>query len=115
MGFPAILKGFVDKVFIPGVSFNLNENGDYVPCLHNIKRLGVACTYGGSRLRTFLAGDPAARFITRSLRMPARPARAATMSRSRHEPPPRRPSRRLSARCDAALMANGAYRRNLCC
>jgi putative NADPH-quinone reductase len=67
MGFPAILKGFVDKVFIPGVSFNMTPEGDYVPCLHNVKKLGVACTYGGTRLRTFLAGDPCRRFITRSL------------------------------------------------
>jgi NAD(P)H dehydrogenase (quinone) len=67
MGFPAILKGFVDKVFLPGVSFTLSENGDYTPCLHNIKRLGVACTYGGDRLRTFLAGDPCRRFVTRSM------------------------------------------------
>ena len=66
MGFPAILKGFVDKVFLPGVSFNLKDNGDYVPSLHNIKRVGVACTYGGTRLRTFLGGDPMRRFITRS-------------------------------------------------
>ena len=26
MGFPAILKGFVDKVFLPGVSFNLKDD-----------------------------------------------------------------------------------------
>jgi putative NADPH-quinone reductase len=69
MGFPAILKGFVDKVFLPGVSFHLKENGDYVPGLRNVHRLGVACTYGGDRLRTFLAGDPIRRYITRSLRV----------------------------------------------
>jgi NAD(P)H dehydrogenase (quinone) len=68
MGFPAILKGFVDKVFLPGVSFHLKENGDYVPGLQNIRRLGVACTYGGDRLRTYLMGDPVRRYITRSLR-----------------------------------------------
>lgn len=67
MGFPAILKGFVDKVFLPGVSFTLKDNGDYTPCLHNIRRVGVACTYGGDRLRTFLAGDPCRRFVTRSM------------------------------------------------
>ena len=68
MGFPAILKGFVDKVFLPGVSFNSEENGDYIaePC--TTSKLGVACTYGGTRLRTFLAGDPCRRFVTRSLR-----------------------------------------------
>jgi NAD(P)H dehydrogenase (quinone) len=69
MGFPAILKGFIDKVFLPGVSFYLKENGDYVPSLKNIRKLGVACTYGGTRLRTFLAADPCRRFITRSLRV----------------------------------------------
>jgi len=73
MGFPAILKGFVDKVFLPGVSFNLSAAGDYTPSLLNVRRLGVACTYGGARLRTFLAGDPCRRFITRSLRMTCAP------------------------------------------
>ncbi len=73
MGFPAILKGFIDKVFLPGVSFNLSANGDYAPALFNIKKLGVACTYGGDRLRTFLAGDPCRRFITRSLRVTCAP------------------------------------------
>jgi NAD(P)H dehydrogenase (quinone) len=68
MGFPAILKGFVDKVFLPGVSFTLSENGAYAPCLHNIRRLGAVCTYGGSRLLTFMMGDPPRRFLTRSLR-----------------------------------------------
>jgi putative NADPH-quinone reductase len=68
MGFPAILKGFVDKVFLPGVSFELKDDGAYVPTLHNIRRLGVVCTYGGGRLHTILMGDPPRRFLTRSLR-----------------------------------------------
>ena len=59
MGFPAILKGFVDKVFLPGVSFYLKEDGSYVPTLHNIKRIGVVCTYGGSRLWTDADGRSA--------------------------------------------------------
>ena len=52
----------------PGVSFTLGEDGSYNPCLHNIKRLGVVCTYGGSRLLTFFMGDPPRRFLTRSMR-----------------------------------------------
>jgi len=68
MGFPAILKGFVDKVFLPGVSFVLKENGDFTPRLHNVKRLGAVCTYGGKRVHTFLMGDPCRRFVQRSLR-----------------------------------------------
>ena len=69
MGFPAILKGFVDKVFVPGVSFNLSEDGTYTPCLHNIKRLGVVCTYGGPRWYLILMGDPPRRFLKRSMRL----------------------------------------------
>jgi putative NADPH-quinone reductase len=69
MGFPAILKGFVDKVFLPGVSFHLKDDGSFVPCLRNIKRLGVVCTYGGTRWQTFLMGDPPRRFLQRSLRL----------------------------------------------
>ena len=57
MGPPAILKGFIDRVFLPGVSFDLQDNG-YVPRLFNIGRLGVVCTYGGGRLLTFFSGDP---------------------------------------------------------
>ncbi len=68
MGFPAILKGFVDKVFLPGVSFDIRQDGAYAPRLFNIKRMGVVCTYGGSRLTSFLAGDPPRRFLTRSMR-----------------------------------------------
>jgi putative NADPH-quinone reductase len=69
MGFPAILKGFVDKVFLPGVSFRLEDDGSYVPILHNIRRLGVVCTYGGGRLWTLLMGDPPRRFLKRSMRL----------------------------------------------
>jgi NAD(P)H dehydrogenase (quinone) len=68
MGFPAILKGFVDKVSLPGVSFTLGADGSFIPRLHNIKRLGVVCTYGGGRWRTMMMGDPPRRFLTRPLR-----------------------------------------------
>src|SRR5664279_2866054 len=73
MGFPAILKGFIDRVFITGVTFRLEANGDYVPMMHNIKKMGVVCTYGGTRLLTFLMGDPPRRFLKRSLRATAAP------------------------------------------
>lgn len=73
MGFPAILKGFVDKVFLPGVSFDIGQDGKYVPRLLNVTRLGVVCTYGGPRVTTFLAGDPPRRFIKRTLRFTCSP------------------------------------------
>ena len=73
MGFPAILKGFVDKVFLPGVSFNLKDDGAYAPCLHNIRRLGAVCTYGGNRWQTVLMGDPPRRFLKRAMRLNCAP------------------------------------------
>ena len=72
-GFPAILKGFVDKVFLPGVSFNMSDDGSYSTALHNIRRLGAVCTYGGSRLRAVLAGDPPRRYFTRAMRVVCKP------------------------------------------
>ncbi len=68
MGFPAILKGFLDKVFLPGVSFTMAENGDYSTCLTNIRKLAAVCTYGGERWRTIAMGDPPRRVFKRSLR-----------------------------------------------
>ncbi len=67
-GYPAILKGFIDKVFLPGVSFTLSPDGGYTPTLRNITRLAAVCTYGGDRLRTILMGDPPRRVFNRSLR-----------------------------------------------
>lgn len=72
-GYPAILKGFFDRVFLPGVSFSLNANNDLKPILHNIRSLAAVVTYGGDRWRTFLMGDPPRRVVKRSLRATVHP------------------------------------------
>ncbi len=71
-GYPAILKGFVDRVFLPGVSFKL-EAGRVRPALHNIGTLMAVATYGADPLRAFLAGDPPRKLATRVLRATIRP------------------------------------------
>lgn len=72
-GYPAILKGFMDRVFLPGVSFRLVD-GKVAGNLRHITRLAAVTTYGGDRFRAFLAGDPPRKSITRSMRYLVSPA-----------------------------------------
>jgi putative NADPH-quinone reductase len=67
-GYPAILKGFFDRVFLPGVSFELTADGGVAPKLKNIRKVAAVVTYGGTRLRAMLAGDPPRKAVTRVLR-----------------------------------------------
>lgn len=65
-GYPAILKGFLDRVFLPGISFKLQDGG-VRPGLTNIKRLAACTTYGGTRMRAMLNGDPPRKCVTRAV------------------------------------------------
>lgn len=67
-GLPAILKGYFDRVFLPGVSFRLVE-GRATPNLSNIKTIVAVTSYGAPRWRAMLVGDPPRRFVTRALRL----------------------------------------------
>jgi putative NADPH-quinone reductase len=61
-------------VFLPGVAFRL-QAGQVAPALTHIRRLAVVATYGGTRWRAWLAGDPPRRIATRTFRFLCRPRR----------------------------------------
>jgi NAD(P)H dehydrogenase (quinone) len=68
LGPPAILKGFFDRVMVPGVSFRLEKDGLLSPNLQHIKRVAAVVTYGRSRGILWWFGDPPRRMMTRYIR-----------------------------------------------
>ncbi|ARO15025.1 NAD(P)H dehydrogenase protein [Ketogulonicigenium robustum] len=71
-GWPAILKGYIDRVFIPDVSFKLRD-GQMGPGLMNIKKLATVTTYGSKKWRAWFLGDPPRKNGTRFLRVVCNP------------------------------------------
>ena len=63
-GLPAILKGFFDRIFLPGVAFKLGEDGIARPALTHIKHVVSITSYGSPWwMATFLMGNPPKRQI----------------------------------------------------
>jgi putative NADPH-quinone reductase len=67
-GPPAMLKGFLDRLILPGVAFNLTDPKRVRPLLRNLKRLAGITTYGRTRLAAWYMGDPPRKLVTRYLR-----------------------------------------------
>jgi NAD(P)H dehydrogenase (quinone) len=66
---PAILKGWLERVLVPGVAFTLDPTTREVTAgLRHVRRLVGITTYGSSRLYVRILGDPGRRTIMRALR-----------------------------------------------
>jgi len=71
-GFPAMLKGYFDRVWLPGVSFEL-ANGKVRSKLQHIRKLAAVLTYGADPFRAFVAGNPPKKIVKRVLRAQIKP------------------------------------------
>ena len=67
-GPPAMLKGFFDRVFMPGVAFDLSDPAHVKPMLGNIRKIAGVVTYGRPRLMALWMGDPPRKIVTRYVR-----------------------------------------------
>jgi NAD(P)H dehydrogenase (quinone) len=69
-GLPAMLKGWLERVMVPGVAFAFDEKSGKVKAnLGNIKHLVGITTYGSPRWSNWMTGDGGRRTTMRALRM----------------------------------------------
>ena len=66
---PAILKGWLERVMLPGVAFVFDAQGKVRPGLGNIRRIVGISTYGSPRSYVRLIHDNGRRTICRALRL----------------------------------------------
>jgi putative NADPH-quinone reductase len=67
-GMPAILKGYFDRVWVPGVAFEIVD-GRTRPLLNNISRVVVISTYGSPWwLNKLVLGDPVRKVFMRGIK-----------------------------------------------
>ena len=69
-GLPAILKGWLDRVLVPGVAFEFHERTERVrPALGHVRRIVGVSTYGSPKSYVMAINDNGRRTLTRALRM----------------------------------------------
>jgi putative NADPH-quinone reductase len=67
-GPPAILKGWFDRVLMPGVAFDISDPAHVKPALTNLRKIAAVTTYGRPRWMALYMGDPPRKVIKRYLR-----------------------------------------------
>jgi putative NADPH-quinone reductase len=66
---PAMLKGWIDRVWVAGVAWSLPEGADRLrPGLQHVRRIVAVTTHGSTKLTNALQGEAGKRTITRSIR-----------------------------------------------
>ncbi len=69
-GLPAILKGWLERVMVPGVGFRFDERtGNVRPGLGHVRRIVGISTYGSPRSYVRFVNDNGRRILTRALWM----------------------------------------------
>jgi putative NADPH-quinone reductase len=66
-GPPAMLKGWFDRMFGPGIALDLSDPGQARPMLRHIKRIAGISTYGRPRWQAIAMADPPRKIIKRYL------------------------------------------------
>jgi|HigsolmetaAR202D_1030399.scaffolds.fasta_scaffold27267_2 putative NADPH-quinone reductase len=66
---PAILKGWLERVLVPGVAFTFDARGRVRPGMTHVRRIVGISTYGSPWAYVKLINDGGRRIITRALRM----------------------------------------------
>jgi NAD(P)H dehydrogenase (quinone) len=78
-GQPAMLKGWMDRVWVNGVAWTLPAGANRLqPRLRNVRRLVAVTTHGSSKWINMIEGETGKRTLTRSLRTMCHPLARTT-------------------------------------
>lgn len=78
-GQPAMLKGWIDRVWVNGVAWTLPDGANRLrPGLRNVRRLVAVTTHGSSKLINMVEGESGRRTLSRSLRPMCHPLARTT-------------------------------------
>jgi len=78
---PALLKGWCERVLVPGVAFVFDDRNKVAPGMTNIRRIGVVTVTPHRRLARWRHRDLGYRTIMRTLRLSCHPRCRRTMTR----------------------------------